>query len=68
MKAILLGMMLVSLALAGCTGTDESADDNGDGTNTIEGGGGQVEGQVTVVEDDNSTASGNETNGTNSTG
>ena len=63
MKAILLGMTLMALVMAGCTDSDENARDNGDGTNTYEGGGGQVEGQVEVVDDGNNTAS-NETNST----
>lgn len=65
MRTILLSVTLVALALAGCTDSDENARDNGDGTNTYEGGGGQVEGQVTAVDNGNHT---NSTNGTNSTG
>lgn len=67
MKGILLGVTLISLALAGCTATDESASGNDEGTTTTEGGGGQIEGQVTVVEG-NSSTSGNDTNSTKSTG
>lgn len=68
MKAILLTTILATLALAGCTATDESADGrDGSSTTTTEGGGGQVEGQVTVVEG-NSSRSTNSTNGTNTTG
>lgn len=60
MRVLLTTAIVVALALAGCAGTDESADD---GTTTTGGGGSEISGEVHVVEDDNSTTA-NSTNET----
>ena len=58
MRAIILGMLAVALALAGCTAdNDESTNTNG----ANGGSGSQVDGTVEVVEDTNSSTEGNAT-------
>lgn len=65
MKTLILFALAGALALAGCTATDESADDPG-GTTTNPGGSGEVSGTVGVVDPGEGNQT-NQTNGTNST-